>query len=156
MSAAQHDAGRSHRWGMDTRIQRPDHTLLQSIWEKRGERRRKLKKKKENRTLCVNSYFFLSFFSTQTCEQSNWTMVSCSHLLLIPVSCCPSLECDCLPLFPSALWPCIPALWHASGVPAMFSDASEDWLPIFDLMFWLSLGKVVNIQQRKTGQCFTH
>lgn len=30
-SAAQHGAGRSCRWVMDTRIQRPDHMLLRSI-----------------------------------------------------------------------------------------------------------------------------
>lgn len=50
-SAAQHDAGRSRRWGTDTRIQRPDHMLLQSIWGKGGRGEEEKKKKKKN-ALC--------------------------------------------------------------------------------------------------------
>lgn len=55
-SAARHDAGRSRRWGMDTRIQRPDRMLLQSIWgkggrgeEEKGEKKKKKKEKKKQK-----------------------------------------------------------------------------------------------------------
>lgn len=105
---------------MDTQRQRPDHTLLQSIWRKGGEKGKRAKKKKrgwgreENKMLYVNSYFFLSFFFPLKLVNSltkQWVLAVTKHWFMFIVV----LHWHFM-MSLSVPWLSPPPLWHTTDV----------------------------------------